>query len=109
MRNYRRFRGLYFEEISVDGIEVSSLGVHGWADACNVIPSGFDLMGTGWKPMIEYVGRVATTTLKTKNRGRVIHAWDGPVFGNPDLSRRGSKTYVVITIHLYLWRLRRFT
>ena len=63
MRNYRRLRGLDFEEISVDEIEESSLGVRGWAEARNVIPSGLDLAGgTEWKPMIEDVDLVETTT-----------------------------------------------
>ena len=73
-----------------------------------MILSGVDLIGTEWEPMIEDVDPVDTTTL-TKTRGRVIHAWDGPVFGQPDPSYRGGKTYVVIPTHLYLWRMRLFT
>ena len=46
MRNYRRFRGLYFEETSADEIEDLSLGVRDWAEARNVIPSGLDLAQT---------------------------------------------------------------
>ena len=61
VRKYRRFCGLYFEEISVDEIEETSLGVRGWAEARNVIPSGLDLAGTEWEPMIEDVGPVETT------------------------------------------------
>ena len=62
MRNYRRFRGLYFEEISVDEIEMTSLGIRGLAEARNVIPSGVAFAGTEWEPMLEYFDPVETTT-----------------------------------------------
>ena len=64
MRNCRRFRCLYFEDISVDEIEETSLGIRVWAEARNVIPSGLDLAGTEWEPMIEDVDPVETTTFK---------------------------------------------
>ena len=69
MRNYRCFRGLYFEEISVEKIEASSLEVRGWPEARKVIPSGFDLAGIEWEPIIEDVDPMETTALNKRMSG----------------------------------------